>query len=59
VLRPEEPRFQLLAEAIAVAPDVHRRWHNKAAIAVATKLGRLIWAVRHRNIDFHSTPATV
>jgi transposase len=33
-----------------------RRGHNKAAIAVANKLGRLIWAVWRRDVDFHATP---
>lgn len=29
-----------------------RRGHNKAAIAIANKLARVIWAVWHRDIDF-------
>ncbi len=31
-----------------------RRGHNKATIAVANKLARIIWAVWHHAIDFHS-----
>lgn len=38
-----------------------RRGHNKAAIALANKLARIIWALWHRETDFHSplvlTPA--
>jgi transposase len=34
-----------------------RRGHNKAAIAVANKLGRVVWAVWHRAVDFHASPA--
>jgi transposase len=33
-----------------------RRGHNKAAIALANKLARIIWAVWHRDVDFHSPP---
>src|SRR5688500_7698209 len=29
-----------------------RRGHNKAAIAIANKLARVIWAVWHRDVDF-------
>ncbi len=37
--------------AVAVAA---RRGHNKAAIALANKLARIIWAVWHHEMDFHS-----
>lgn len=30
-----------------------RRGHNKAAIAVANKLARMIWAVWHHDVEFH------
>jgi hypothetical protein len=33
-----------------------RRGHNKAAIAVANKLARLVWAVRHHDIAFQAQP---
>ena len=32
-----------------------RRGHNKAALAIANKLARLIWVVWHRDIDFDAT----
>jgi transposase len=35
--------------AVAVAA---KRGHNIAAIAVANKLARIVWAVWHREIDF-------
>jgi transposase len=34
-----------------------RRGHNKAAIALANKLARIIWALWHRETDFHSPAA--
>ena len=34
-----------------------RRGHNKAAIAVANKLGRVVWAVWHRDQAFATAPA--
>ena len=40
-------RFQQWAVDLAA-----RRGHNKAAIAVANKLARIIWAVWSRDIDF-------
>ena len=40
-------------QAWAVTTAV-RRGHNKAAIAVANKLARVIWVVWHREVDFHS-----
>jgi transposase len=43
--------FQQWAVALAA-----RRGHNKAAIAVANKLARMIWVVWHREVDFQSTP---
>jgi transposase len=33
-----------------------RRGHNKAAIALANKLARIIWAVWHKEVDFQSLP---
>ena len=42
-------RFQQWAVLLAA-----RRGHNKAAIAVANKLARMVWAVWHREMDFHS-----
>ena len=35
-----------------------RRGHNKAAIAVANKLARIIWVVWHKELDFHSAVVT-
>jgi len=43
-------RFQQWAVDLAA-----RRGHNKAAIAVANKLARIIWAVWSRDIDFDAT----
>ncbi len=34
-----------------------RRGHNKATIAVANKLGRIVWAVWHRDVPFADAPA--
>jgi transposase len=34
-----------------------RRGHNKAAIAVANKLGRIVWAVWHHDQAFRAAPA--
>jgi transposase len=39
------------------ADTAARRGHNKAAIAVANKLARIIWAVWSRDIDFDATGA--
>lgn len=44
-------RFQQWAVTLAA-----RRGHNKAAIAVANKLARMIWAVWHRDVDFQPPP---
>jgi hypothetical protein len=33
-----------------------RRGHNKAAIAVANKLARMIWAVWHNDVDYYDRP---
>ena len=42
----------------AWARKVHRsRGHNKAAIAVANKLARIVWAVSTRESEFQSVPA--
>ena len=30
----------------------HMRGHNKAAIALANKLARIVWAVWRRDVDF-------
>jgi transposase len=43
--------FQQWAATLAV-----RRGHNKAAIAVANKLARRIWAVWHHDVDFTEQP---
>jgi transposase len=43
--------FQRWASTLAA-----RRGHNKAAIAVANKLARVIWAVWHREVDFRVEP---
>ncbi len=40
------------------ATTAARRGHNKAAIAVANKMARIIWAVWHRAVEFHSPAAT-
>jgi transposase len=45
-------RFQQWAVHVAA-----KRGHNIAAIAVANKLARIVWAVWHREIDFHSVAA--
>jgi transposase len=34
-----------------------RRGHNKAAIAVANKLGRVVWAIWHHDVPFVAVPA--
>jgi transposase len=44
-------RFEQWAVMVAA-----RRGHNKAAIAVANKLARTIWAVWHHEMDFRSQP---
>ncbi len=37
----------------AWAATIHdRRGHNKATIAVANKLGRIVWAVWHKDVPF-------
>jgi transposase len=36
-----------------------RRGHNKAALAVANKLARIIWAVWTRDVEFSAAPAPV
>jgi len=42
------------------ARDVQqRRGHNKATIAVANKLGRLVWAVWTKDQDFRATPPRI
>ncbi|PYQ87098.1 MAG: hypothetical protein DMG02_21605 [Acidobacteria bacterium] len=43
--------FQRWATSVAA-----RRGHNKAAIAVANKLARMIWAVWHHDVDFRVEP---
>jgi transposase len=42
-------RFQQWAVGLAT-----RRGHNKAAIALANKIARIVWAVWHHDVDFHS-----
>lgn len=34
-----------------------RRGHNKAAIALANKMARIVWAVWHRDVEFSARPA--
>ena len=47
--------FQRWAVSLAA-----RRGHNKAAIGVANKLARMIWAVWHHDVDFQpNRPAPV
>jgi transposase len=46
---------RLQAWAVATAA---RRGHNKAAIAVANKLARIIWVVWHKELDFQSQTVT-
>jgi transposase len=45
-------RFQQWAVHVAAT-----RGHNIAAIAVANKLARIVWAVWHRDVDFQSVAA--
>ena len=56
----------VLLAATRRAPDRLHTWalerklargHNKAAIAVANKLARIIWAVWKHDTTFHSQPA--
>lgn len=54
--RAEKPLTRLQHWAVTVA---HRRGHNRATIAVANKLARIVWAVWHRDHDFVATPAIV
>jgi transposase len=50
----KSPPDQLRAWAL----KIHRsRGHNKAAIAVANKLARIVWAVSTRESKFQSVPA--
>ena len=49
-----EPLTRLHQWALTVQA---RRGHNKAAIAVANKLGRIVWAVWARDVEFHPRPA--
>jgi transposase len=46
--------FQQWAVALAA-----RRGHNKAAIAVANKLARMIWVVWHHQVDFQDGPRAI
>jgi transposase len=43
------PQLTLFQWALAVEA---RRGHNKATVAVANKLGRIVWAVWHRDVPF-------
>ena len=50
----KSPPYKLRAWAL----KIHRsRGHNKAAIAVANKLARIVWAVSTREGEFRSVPA--
>ena len=46
------PRLQQWALGVQT-----RRGHNKAAVAVANKLARIIWAVWTRDVDYDARPA--
>jgi transposase len=50
----DRPSTRLRQWALAVS---QRRGHNKATIAVANKLGRIVWAVWTRDQDFRASPA--
>ena len=50
------PSTRLLQWAVTVQ---QRRGHNKATIAVANKLGRIVWAVWTKDTDFRATPALI
>ena len=52
--RAGRPLTRLQQWALAVHS---RRGHNKATIAVANKLGRIIWAVWTRDVKFDPRPA--
>jgi transposase len=52
--RDVKPLTRLHEWAIAVRD---RRGHNKATIAVANKLGRIVWAVWHKDLPFAESPA--
>ena len=47
---------QLARVAAAVPSHTSTRGHNKAAIAVANKLARVVWAVWHGERDFSGGP---
>jgi transposase len=49
----KEPLTRLHQWALTVQT---RRGHNKAAIAVANKLGRIVWAVWSRDVEFDPRP---
>jgi transposase len=49
-----QPLTRLQQWALAVQ---QRRGHNKATVAVANKLGRMIWAVWHRDVPFADAAA--
>jgi transposase len=42
----------------AVAVAAHRG-HNRATVALANKLARIVWAVWHRDVDFVTEPAVL
>jgi transposase len=50
----KEPLTRLHQWALTVQS---RRGHNKAAIVVANKLGRVVWAVWHHDQAFVAAPA--
>ena len=46
------PRLQQWALGVQT-----RRGHNKATVAVANKLARIVWAVWTRDVDYEARPA--
>ncbi len=50
----ETPPARLQQWALGVQA---RRGHNKATVAVANKLARIVWAVWTRNVDYEARPA--
>jgi transposase len=54
--RAGKPLSGLQHWAVAVAA---RRGHNRATVAVANTLARIVWAVWHRDVDFVTEPAVL
>jgi transposase len=59
-------RSVLLAASRVKRPDrlqawalsvLHRRGHNRVAVALANKLARILWAVSVHQTDYHRSPA--